>query len=107
MTTSVLLTNLMALVTATAALNPAHGEAFALNPAQAARKMADCMIKDTKDAEEFKKWGYGQSIIVDALLLASEEVDGMGDVMSSRVNPVLDGYLTQKGAPAFNLTHGK
>lgn len=77
-----------------------------LDPVHAARIMADYMMKDTHDAEYFKKWGYGQSIVHDALLLASEKVDGMDYVMASWVNPVLDEYLTDGNSAAYNLTHG-
>jgi hypothetical protein len=41
-------------------------------------------------------WGYGQSIILDALVHAAELVPGMDHTMEW-VNPVLDRYLTTKG----------
>eukprot|EP00936_MAST-01D_sp_MAST-1D-sp1_P001935 g1935.t1 len=78
--------------------------AASLDPAHAARIMVDYMIEDATDRDEFQKWGYGQSIIMDALLLASEKIDGMDDVMSRWVNPVLDGFLAQPGSAAYNLT---
>ena len=84
----------------------AAAAAAPLDPAHAARIMADHMIADAADRDEFQKWGYGQSIVMDALILASEQVDGMDDVMPRWVNPVLDGFLVQPGSAAYNLTRG-
>ena len=81
-----------------------RADAASLDPAHAARIMTDYMIEDATDRDAFQKWGYGQSIIMDALLLASEKIDGMDDVMSRWVNPVLDGFLAQPGSAAYNLT---
>ena len=76
----------------------------ALAPPMAVHLVADHILNDTDP--EFQKWGYGQSIILDAMLHAAEKVDGMDHVMGRWVNPVLDGFLSQQGSPAYNLTHG-
>lgn len=78
----------------------------ALEPSEAVSSMVDYILSDTKAAQDFKKWGYGQSIMIDAMLLASEKVRGMEYVLDRWVNPVLDQYLTAVDAPAYNLTHG-
>jgi len=68
-----------------------------LAPADAVRLVADYIINDTATYHEFgETWGYGQSIILDAMLLAAEFVPGMDHTMAW-VNPVLDRYLTTKG----------
>ena len=78
----------------------------AMTPPEAVHLVADHILNDTDTTEEFQKWGYGQSIILDAMLLAAETVDGMDHVMGRWVNPVLDGFLSQQGSAAYNLTHG-
>jgi len=70
-----------------------------------ARKLVTYLMGDTKDSAKMKVWGYGQSIIIDAMLLAAESMDGMGDVMPRWVDPVLDGYLATEGSAAYNLSH--
>ena len=45
-----------------------------LAPAQAVRVVADHILNDTADAHEFQTWGYGQSIMLDAMMLAAETV---------------------------------
>lgn len=82
--------------------------ALALTPSAAAHAVADHILNatDPEADAEFRKWGYGQSIIIDALLLAAEEVDGMDHAMERWVNPVLDGFLAETGSAAYNLTRG-
>ena len=83
--------------------------ASALTPRTAVHDVADHILNATPGSvagAAFRKWGYGQSIIVDALLLAAEEVDGMEHAMGRWVNPVLDGFLATEGSAAYNLTHG-
>ena len=80
--------------------------AIALAPEKAVHAVADHIINDTEAAQEFKSWGYGQSIMIDAMLLSAERVPGMTHVMDEWVNPVLDGYLATPDSAAYNLTHG-
>ena len=80
-----------------------------LTPSSAVHILADHIVNDTQDVLLFQKWGYGQSIILDAMILAAETVDGMDHVMNEWVNPVLDRYLTaaeSTSGAAYNLTHG-
>ena len=48
--------------------------AAALSPADAVHALAAYILNDTADVSEFQRWGYGQSIILDAMMLASERV---------------------------------
>jgi hypothetical protein len=55
--------------------------------------------------QEFTKWGYGQSIIAQALLEVTSEIDGLD--YSTWVNQVYSEFLKKDGnayALAFNLT---
>ena len=69
----------------------------ALSPPVAVRLVADHILNDTNAAHEFQLWGYGQSIIIDAMLHAAETVDNMDHVMARWANPVLD-FLSQQGS---------
>ena len=69
----------------------------------------------------FSLWGYGQSILLDAMMLGveiitdtSSDVKGeaastspMDFVLDEWVNPVMDHYLFTANAPAYNLTHNE
>jgi hypothetical protein len=70
------------------------------NASTIVRELTDHLIGDTTDAHKMQEWGYGQSIIVDAMLLAEEKIDGMNDVMSRWVNPILDKFLATEGSAA-------
>ena len=97
---------------------------YIADPKVAAHAIASAIINgDEKARDEFKEWGYGQSIIIDALMLASERLgenfmtvnttqhaggDGrnaLETVMQAWVNPLLDGFL-QPGQPAHFLAGG-
>ena len=56
----------------------AHACISALTPTTAVHAVADHILNDTADAHEFQSWGYGQSIIIDAMLLASENIEVTG-----------------------------
>lgn len=84
----------------------ASASAAALTPEAAVHAVSDHILNVSGEVRaDFTKWGYGQSIIIDALLLSAETVQGMGHVMDRWVDPVLDGFLATEGSPAFNLTH--
>lgn len=105
---------------------PAHTEgrripAAGAPAAQVAHAIASQIINSSPDAQkEFRRWGYGQSIILDAMMMASEQLgedfmtvprsnSSAGDtatVMSAWVNPLLDGFL-ELGQPAHDLAAGR
>ena len=59
-----------------------------ITPTAAVHAVADHIIKDTKDEKKFQIYGYGQSIILDAMMLAAEKVDGMQHVMPRYNNTI-------------------
>ena len=71
------------------------------DPASAARAIANHILQSNATTRDgFRDWGYGPSIIVDAMVLATENEkysknssSSSSDLMSQWVNPLLDGYL--------------
>ena len=58
-----------------------RAHAMGITPTAAVHAVADHIINDKKDEKTFQIYGYGQSIILDAMMLAAEKVDGMQHVM--------------------------
>ena len=92
---------------------------FADDPKAAAHAIASKIISHpdapSSKGDEFERWGYGQSIIIDAMMMAAERLSepfmtvkhdgGSETVMTGWVNPLLTGFL-KAGQPASYLAAG-
>lgn len=79
---------------------------YAGNPKGAAAAiMHHIVTHSANDSAKFLVWGYGQSIIHDAMLEADEAL-GLDEGLTQWVNPILDGFLSDGESEAFNMTHG-
>ena len=58
-----------------------------ITPTDATQAIGNHIIGDSKDAKKFQSYGYGQSIILDAMILAAEKVEGTSGWMSRLFPP--------------------
>lgn len=72
------------------------------------QSLAPLLLSTPPPLQEFYKWGYGQSIILDAMLLMASELPSSpqsAQSLSQWVNPELDYYLNTPGMAGYNVTH--